>query len=147
MSVPVADKNYHCELLSPEGRVWAGEVTSAVLPATDGQLAVLVNRLPLVSALGAGALRLTLPGSAEAIYYVTGGVARMEANHLTVLAQECIPVEQLDAHDVWEELAEANALPRGTEVQAASRDDQLAAMRVKFKLAQAHGGGKGKSSR
>lgn len=143
----MSDKTYQCELLTSEGRVWAGDVTSAVLPATDGQLAVLINHLPLLAALGAGAMRLTLPGATEAIYYVSGGVARMEANYLSVLAQECVAVEHLDAHDVWEELAEANALPRETDELAGVRDKRLTAMREKFKLAQTYGQGKGKSPR
>lgn len=141
----MAEKCFHCELLTADGRVWDGEVTSAVLPAIDGQIAIFVNRLPVLVALGGGALRLTLPGSEEALYYLVGGTARMEENRLTILADECIAATRLDSHDVWEELSEANAMPRGTNEEVAIRETRLMALREKFKLAQAQGRGKGSS--
>ena len=137
------EKTFHCELLTAEGGVWAGDIAAAVLPATDGQLAILANRLPVLMAIGGGALRLTLPDGEEAIYYAFGGTGRMENNRLVVLAEECIPVVQLDPHDVWEQLSEANALPRKTDEEMMIRDERVISLREKFKLAQTHGGGKG----
>ncbi len=141
----MAEKRFYCELLTADGRVWDGEVASVVLPAVDGQIAILANRSPVLVALGGGALRLVLSGSDEALYYVVGGTARMEHNRLTILADECIVVTQLDSHDVWEELSAANALPRRTAEEFATREARLMVIREKFKLAQAHGRGKGSS--
>jgi F-type H+-transporting ATPase subunit epsilon len=139
----MSEKSFHCELLTAEGGVWTGKVSAAVLPATDGQLAILAHRLPVLVAMGGGALRLTLSDGGEAMYYVFGGTGRMENDHLTILAEECVSVSQLDPHEVWEELSDANALPHKTDDERTIRDSRVIALREKFKLAQAHGGRRG----
>ncbi len=132
-------RTFSCELMSPEGSVWSGEAVGVVLPATDGQLAVLAGRLPVVVALGAGALTVTVSEGELATYYAEGGLARMDDGVLCVMAGECVNAVQLDRKVVWEEMAQANALPRETDQEDAARQERLTALRAKFKLAQAFG--------
>jgi F-type H+-transporting ATPase subunit epsilon len=132
-------KTFSCELLSPAGPVWQGEVREVILPATDGQFAILAGRLPVVVVLGAGGMTLTQRDEEQATYYVEGGLARMDDGVLCVMATECVSAASLDRKVVWDEMAEANALPRDTDEQDTIRQERLTALRTKFKLAQAFG--------
>ena len=54
----------------------------------------------------------------------------------TVLAEECNPLEQLDAELAWDLLQQAYKLPRQTDEQIAVRDEAIHAARIRFSLAQ-----------
>jgi F0F1-type ATP synthase epsilon subunit len=132
-------RTFSCEILEPGGPVWAGQVFEAVIPATDGQFAIRAGRLPVIVPLGAGALTLADLEGDKTVYFVDGGIARMDHNGLCVMARQCMAAAALDRKAVWDEMADANAMPRETDEQDAARQERLSAMRSKFKLAQAFG--------
>jgi len=127
---------FRCEIVTPEGVLDSLEVLSVVFPATDGLVGVLGGRAPLASSIGAGPLTIEETSGQQQHYYVAGGFARMNENLMTILAEECISVDQLDPDAIWEEILEASKLPLDTDAQMAHRDEVLHAARTKFKLAQ-----------
>ena len=66
----------HLEIITPDRRVFAGEVASAKFPGVGGQFEVLDNHAPLISALQAG----------EA-FRISGGVVEVLRNNVVVLAE------------------------------------------------------------
>jgi len=80
-----------CELLTPEGALYSGAVDMVVAPAADGEVGILVNHAPLITALGVGTLSLkTKDGPAR--WRVAGGFLEVFNNQVSVLAEKAEPV-------------------------------------------------------
>jgi F-type H+-transporting ATPase subunit epsilon len=47
------------EIVSPEAKLFSGEVSSVYLPGISGSFQVLNNHAPIVSTLGAGLVKIT----------------------------------------------------------------------------------------
>ncbi|RYU81626.1 ATP synthase F1 subunit epsilon [Hymenobacter persicinus] len=76
----------HLEIITPDRQVFAGEVTSAQFPGTDGLFEVLNNHAPLISALKAGDVTVTSAAGREA-FHIAGGVVEVLRNNVIVLAE------------------------------------------------------------
>ena len=46
------------EIVSPEAKLFSGEVTSVTLPGVDGSFQILNNHAPIVSILGKGVVKI-----------------------------------------------------------------------------------------
>src|SRR5207237_3306671 len=110
-------------------------VTQAILPAHDGEIGILTNRAPLLVKLGVGVLRLDLAGGKRRSLFIDGGIAQMKDNHLTVLTNEALPPEQIDAESARAEYAEASARVATDEKSQEDRRHALERGRVKQQLA------------
>ena len=84
------EPTFHLILLTASEPVVAAEVTSVVLPAVDGMVGVLARRAPFTAELGDGRLTIRRPGRRHR-YFVSGGVADLHENVLTVVAERCLP--------------------------------------------------------
>ncbi len=129
-------KEFTIEILTPAGPVFKAEVVGAVLPAADGQIGILGGRAPLVATVGAGMLTVEQKDGEPREFLVEGGFAQMAENLLTVLAESCQAIEQVDPEAVWEELQKARRMPAETDGEYAARDRAVAAARTKFRLVQ-----------
>ncbi|WP_426490497.1 ATP synthase F1 subunit epsilon [Hymenobacter sp. 102] len=74
----------HLEIITPDRKVFEGEVTSAQFPGVDGLFEVLSNHAPLISALKAGEVVLN-GGSTR--FAIEGGVVEVLRNNVIVLAE------------------------------------------------------------
>lgn len=84
----MAEKVFHCEIHSPEGSVYTGETTKIIATAVDGELGVLYDHAPLVTALGEGSLRITAPDGTVLRYVARGGFLEVFKNHVTILTEK-----------------------------------------------------------
>ena len=76
----------HLEIITPDRKVFEGEVTSVRFPGADGSFEVLNNHAPLIAALKAGEVTLTGTAGREAIR-IEGGVVEVLRNNVIVLAE------------------------------------------------------------
>jgi len=105
---------FHFELVSPERLVFAGEVSQVDVPGEEGEFGVLAGHAPYVATLKPGVL--TIYGDTEPQRMVVqGGFAEMGPTGLTVLAEQVVPVAEIDAvsidqaiKDAEEDLADAD---------------------------------------
>lgn len=74
----------HLEIITPDRKVFEGEVTSARFPGADGLFEVLNNHAPLISALRSG--DIVLNGGATT-FRIEGGVVEVLRNNVIVLAE------------------------------------------------------------
>ena len=116
--------------------MFSGELTAARFPAEDGLVGVLGGRGPLVMLLGSGAFTIRQTSGAEALYFVAGGFARFQNNVLTVLAEQCQPISDIDPEEAWKDIEAAQKLPEDTPEQKEIREEALEAARNKFNMAQ-----------
>lgn len=74
------------EILTPERKVYEGDVAIATFPGTDGSFQVLDNHAPLISLLSEGIVEYkTRAGNRETVK-ITGGVVEVLRNKVILLA-------------------------------------------------------------
>ncbi|MBC6611581.1 ATP synthase F1 subunit epsilon [Hymenobacter sp. NBH84] len=76
----------HLEIITPDRKVFEGEVTSAQFPGIDGLFEVLNNHAPLISALKTGAVTINGTSGRES-FNIDGGVVEVLRNNVIVLAE------------------------------------------------------------
>ncbi len=84
------------ELVSPERVLLSEDAEQVVLPGAQGDFAVLVNHAPMLAMLRPGVLDVQLPGRARRVF-VKGGIAEVEPDRLTVLAQTAFDADASSA--------------------------------------------------
>ena len=96
------------ELVSPDRLLMSVEADAVAMPGMEGDFGVLPGHAPLISALRAGVI--TIEGGSEGPdqVYVAGGFAEGAAERLTVLAEEAVPVDNMDRSDIEQRIQEAN---------------------------------------
>ncbi len=77
------------EIVTPEKKVFQGEVSEASFPGADGSFQVLNNHAPIVSALAKGTVSFTT-GEGKQSFIVDGGVVEVKDNVIVVLAEKVI---------------------------------------------------------
>jgi F-type H+-transporting ATPase subunit epsilon len=77
------------EIVTPEKKVFQGEVSEASFPGADGSFQVLNNHAPIVSALAKGAVSFTTAEGKQSIL-IDGGVVEVKDNVIVVLAEKVI---------------------------------------------------------
>jgi F-type H+-transporting ATPase subunit epsilon len=76
----------YLEIITPDQRIFAGEIISAQFPGVKGSFQVLNNHAPLISLLDRGKVTIrTTQG--EQVITVDGGVVEVLNNKITVLAE------------------------------------------------------------
>lgn len=81
------------EVVTPDEKIYTGEVESATFPGSDGSFQVLNNHAPMISTLGKGDMKLVKlvdKKTEEVTYDVEGGVVEVLNNKVTVLAERII---------------------------------------------------------
>ncbi len=109
---------FHFELVSPEKLLFSGDVESVVVPGSDGQFTVMKDHAPVMTTMRPGVVDVNESGSKALRLFVRGGFADVSASGLTILAEQAIPLEQLNAEDIAREIGNAEE-----DVSDASTDD------------------------
>lgn len=79
----------HLEIITPDKKIFEGEVSEASFPGADGSFQVLKNHAPIVSALAKGSVSFTTAEGKRAIQ-VDGGVVEVNDNKIIVLAEKVL---------------------------------------------------------
>jgi F-type H+-transporting ATPase subunit epsilon len=84
------------ELVSPDEMVLAVEADMVTLPGSEGDMGIMPGHAPLITALRAGVIEVDGAGDGADRVFVASGFAEMAADRLTVLAEDAVPVNELD---------------------------------------------------
>ncbi|MGZ8309013.1 MAG: F0F1 ATP synthase subunit epsilon [Rhodoplanes sp.] len=121
---------FHFELVSPERLMFSGEVTQVDVPGEEGDFGVLAGHAPMVATIRPGVLTIHSDQTAPVMIVVRGGFAEVGASGVTVLAQEVVPVDEIEPDtihqaikDAEEDVADANT--DADRNRAAARLDHL----------------------
>ena len=91
----MADK-LHFNLVSPERELASEEVDQVDVPGAEGMFGVLAKHSPMMTNLKPGVVTIRNGGDSRRIF-VRGGFAEVTLAGLTILAEEAVPVKELDA--------------------------------------------------
>jgi F-type H+-transporting ATPase subunit epsilon len=77
------------EILTPESKVFEGQVDSATFPGTKGSFQVLNNHAPLISTLDRGKVVYVTKNIEEELF-IGGGVVEVLHNKVVLLAESIL---------------------------------------------------------
>lgn len=116
----------HVDIVSAEGKIFSGEASLVVVPASEGDVGIAPRHAPLLTELRPGAVRVQSEGQEERLFYVTGGLLEIQPNAVMVLADSALRPDQLDVDGAEEARKQAEeALAGATEksdIEKAQRD-------------------------
>lgn len=76
------------EILSPEQKLFSGEVESVTLPGTLGEFTVLKRHALLISSLNQGEIKYRLKNGDEQRVAIRNGFVEVLKNHVSVCIEE-----------------------------------------------------------
>ena len=127
------------ELVSPEKIVFSGEVEAVVIPGVEGEFTVLKDHAPTLALIKPGVLEYELSTTQKTRLFVRGGFAQIAPEGLTILAEQTITLEELDAakldadlKDAEEDIADAKT--DETRRLATEKRDQINELKAALKL-------------
>jgi F-type H+-transporting ATPase subunit epsilon len=77
------------EIITPDAKVFEGEVDAVKVPSTNGEFEILNNHAATVSALGAGAVRVVTKGVKQ-FFKIDSGVIEVLKNKVIILAESAV---------------------------------------------------------
>lgn len=95
------------ELVSPERLLLSEQVTAVVAPGSEGYFTAMAGHAPLMTTLKPGVVHATLAAGGEKRIYVQGGFADVNPEGFTLLAEHAVPVEEINAADLDQQLRDA----------------------------------------
>jgi F-type H+-transporting ATPase subunit epsilon len=97
---------FRLEIVTPEGKAFADDITGVVLPGALGEMGVLPSHANLVSTLEPGELRYTRDGQTHELA-VGAGFVEITGSHVNVLTDMAIGADRIDETIVEQALARA----------------------------------------
>jgi F-type H+-transporting ATPase subunit epsilon len=97
------------EIVSPEKLLLSRPVDMVVIPASEGDIGVLPGHTPMIVMLRGGCIALYEGDTITDRLFVGGGFAEITPERCTVLANEVMPVAELNRTEAEQRLAEADA--------------------------------------
>jgi F-type H+-transporting ATPase subunit epsilon len=85
------------DLVSPERLLLSEQVDMVTVPGREGDFGVLAGHAPLISSLRPGTIDVKGGNKGDARYFVLGGFAEVTPQKLTVLAEDVLPMAEVDA--------------------------------------------------
>ena len=124
------------DLVSPEKLLLSADADMVTVPGSEGYIGVMAGHAPLVTTLRAGMIDVNVDGKDDR-YFIRSGFAEIGPAKITVLAEEAVPMTELDLAvldqritDAQEdELAASNDADR---LRAAQLVDDLKLVRAAF---------------
>ncbi len=128
---------FQFELVAPERLIMSSEVDQVVVPGADGYFTVLKGHAPMMSTLRPGVIDVTpLGGGTDERIFVLGGFADIDADGLTILAEQAIPLAEVNAEVLAEQVSNAEQELKNAEEDVADGKDPAIRDAAELKLNQ-----------
>ena len=75
------------EIITPDKKVFSGEVEAIKLPGAEGSFGILDNHAPIIATLKKGTVKVTDSKKAVENFEINGGVVEVLNNKVIVLAE------------------------------------------------------------
>ncbi len=96
------------ELVSPERLLLSAPVEMVVVPGREGDFGVLPGHAPMISSVRMGVIATYEGGNVDKRIFVAGGFAEVTPERCTVLAEEAIALDEIDAQAADQRVSDAN---------------------------------------
>jgi len=93
-------------VIAPDKVVWNANAEEVILPSSTGQLGILSEHIPLLTALDIGVMRVRIKKEWQPIILL-GGFAEVDNNNITILVNGAETIEEINLEDAVNKLEEA----------------------------------------
>ena len=130
---------FHFDLVSPERLLMSAEVTQVDVPGSEGDFGVLAGHAAVIATLKPGVVTVKTQGAADERIFVRGGFAEVNLQGLTILAEEAMPLAELDAAALEQQVKDAEEDVADAKDDAARQKAQESLDRMReLRVALAH---------
>ena len=77
----------YLEIITPEKKLFSGEVKLVQVPGSKGSFEILHNHAPIISTLDEGRIKIVSPGDEIKFFDIGGGVIESKQNNIVILAE------------------------------------------------------------
>lgn len=77
----------HLEIITPDKKIFSGDVKSVQLPGSEGSFGLLKNHAPLISTLKIGKVKIVDEQQLTQIFDINGGLVEVLNNNIIILAE------------------------------------------------------------
>ena len=120
-------------VISPDKTVWDSSAQEVILPSTTGQVGILSNHAPLLTALDTGVMRVR-PEKEWVPIALLGGFAEVDDNQVTILVNGAEMGDSIDKEAA--RLAFTEAEQQMAKAETGTRQEQIQAQQA-LKIARA----------
>jgi F-type H+-transporting ATPase subunit epsilon len=123
--------SFNFELVSPERILFSGDVTSVIVPATEGEMTVLAGHAPTVGTVRPGVVLVQTSPDVGKEFYVCGGLFEIGPTGMTILAEKARFIEDVSLAVIDAEIVSAETYLTGSHSDAESKrlHDELVQLR------------------
>ena len=100
------DKNFHLDIITPNGTFSMEEVEYLRAPSIDGLFGVLANHIPAIIAIGVGEIKITIDGKDE-LYATSGGYVDIKKESVSLVLETAEEASSIDIKRSEEALSRA----------------------------------------
>jgi len=75
------------EIITPDRKLFTGEVKLIQVPGTKGSFEILKNHAPIISTLEQGTVKIIDQQNQEEFYNILGGVIEVKKNKVVILSE------------------------------------------------------------
>ncbi|MCP4603978.1 MAG: ATP synthase F1 subunit epsilon [Proteobacteria bacterium] len=95
------------KVVTPKGSLLDEEAASFTACSEKlGEFCILPNHRPIMASIAAGRMIVEQQKGTKAVYALDRGFLEAGADHVNVITEQCIPVDELDQADLTKEVAE-----------------------------------------
>lgn len=76
------------EIISPEKKIYEGEVKLVKVPGSKGSFEILLNHAPIISTLDKGEVKVIDKDDKESFFEIDGGIIEVNRNKISLLAEK-----------------------------------------------------------
>jgi F-type H+-transporting ATPase subunit epsilon len=124
------DRKFELELVSPERLLLSEPVDMAVIPGSEGDFGVLAGHSLMISTLRPGVIEVWQGETVVNRLFVAGGFAEVTDTRCTVLADEAVPVDEINAAEAQAAFEAARDALAAGETDASRRAYEIAEARL-----------------
>jgi F-type H+-transporting ATPase subunit epsilon len=106
----MAENRIQVRLVTPDKILVDEQVDAVELPSKSGYMEVLFGHAPLLAELGVGEVRLHGASGGDQTYFVVWGFVEVLPDRVTILAQNAIKPEEIDASGAKQQLEHGQKL-------------------------------------
>jgi F-type H+-transporting ATPase subunit epsilon len=117
-------------VMAPDGVFWNEEVGEVILPTNTGQIGILTNHTPLITALDVGVMLVRFQNNWVNLVLM-GGFALVNKNKVTILVNEAEMASDVNQEQAQQELMTAEELVNKAEMPVDKIQANLAFKRAR----------------
>lgn len=98
-----------CEIITPNGSIFSGDIASITLPGSEGEFGVLPHHASLVTLLSSGVIEIEKEDKSKELVAINWGHVKVDEGKVTILAEGAVAISG-SGSDISKAIEEAKDL-------------------------------------